>query len=58
MSAKVSRETGREGDRCERCGEKHEGPAPSPQERPPDGEADPVTHCEFCGAEYPVSDSR
>ncbi len=30
---------------CAACGE-----VPAP----PAGEAEPITHCEFCGAEYPV----
>ncbi len=37
--------------RCVECGAK---PEPSQAGAPADEAVEPITHCEWCGAEYPV----
>lgn len=36
-------------ERCSECGARPE---------PPEAAGEPVTHCEWCGAEYPVPSGR
>ena len=36
--------------RCTECGARPE----APEAASPAGAAEPITHCEWCGAEYPV----
>ena len=44
------------GQAAERCGECGASPAPP---EPAEGEAaEPITHCEWCGAEYPTPSEK
>lgn len=45
-------------DRCDRCGETQAATTESEVEDRSAGEDGLVTHCEFCGAEYPLPESR
>ena len=40
--------------RCTECGAKPEAPEAAASA----GAAEPITHCEWCGAEYPVPSDR
>lgn len=53
MSTGATKQVDPEQRRRQQCGEERKAPSALPESRP-DGDDVPVTHCEFCGAEYPI----